>query len=77
MAKKHWIKAATSNKGALHRKLGVPTGDKIPDKKLAQAAHSDNPKERAEASLARTLEKFHHKPKSAGRYAEKTIRRGH
>ena len=55
----NWIAGATKNKGALHRKLGVPEGEKIPAKKLAQAAHSSNPTERKEANLAKTLKKFH------------------
>jgi hypothetical protein len=52
---KNWIAGATKNKGALHRKLGVPEGEKIPAKKLAKAAHSNNPTERKEANLAKTL----------------------
>jgi hypothetical protein len=42
MAKKRdwkWMaKAFSKNKGALHRQLGVPQGQKIPAKKLAKAA---------------------------------------
>ena len=38
-----WIAKATQNKGALHRKLGVPEGEKIPAKKMAKAAKSSNP----------------------------------
>lgn len=59
MAKK-WIKAATKNKGALHRALDVPEGEKIPEKKLAKAANSDNPRIRKEASLAKTLKGLNH-----------------
>lgn len=55
---KNWIAGATKNKGALHRKLGVPAGQKIPAKKLASAAKSKNPKERKEAALAKTLKGF-------------------
>lgn len=54
MAEK-WIAKATKNKGALHRKLGVPEGKKIPAKKLAKAEHSKSPKLRKEANLAKTL----------------------
>ena len=58
--KKHWISGAVSeNKGALHRKLGVPEGDKIPEEKLHEAMRSKDKKERAEARLAMTLKKFH------------------
>ena len=52
---KNWIAGATKNKGGLHRKLGVPEGKKIPASKLASAANSDDPTERKEANLAKTL----------------------
>jgi hypothetical protein len=55
----NWIAGATENKGALHKKLGVPAGQKIPAKKMAKAAHSSNPTERKEASLAKTLKGMH------------------
>ena len=55
-----WIQEATKNKGALHRKLHVPKGEKIPAKKLEKAAHSKNPTLRKEAILARTLKRLHH-----------------
>jgi hypothetical protein len=55
---KNWIAGATKNKGALHRKLGVPEGTKIPASKMAQAAKSSDPTERKEASLAKTLSGF-------------------
>ena len=57
----NWIAGATKNKGALHRELGVPDGKKIPAKKLAAAAHSDNPTERKRAQLAKTLGKLRKK----------------
>jgi hypothetical protein len=59
----NWIAGATSNKGALHAKLGVPAGEKIPAKKLAGAEKSSNPTERKEANLARTLKSFNHSKK--------------
>jgi hypothetical protein len=59
----NWIAGATSNKGALHKKLGVPEGEKIPAKKLAGAEKSSNPAERKEANLARTLKSFNHSKK--------------
>lgn len=37
-ASKNWIAGAIKHKGALHRELGVPQGQKIPAKKLAAAA---------------------------------------
>lgn len=56
----NWIAGATKNKGALHRNLGVPQGEKIPAKKLQAAAKSDNPTIAKEAALAKTLKGFHH-----------------
>ena len=53
-------KALKKNPGALHRKLGVPAGKKIPASKLAQALRSKNPTERKEAVLARTASHFKH-----------------
>lgn len=50
-----WIAGATKNKGALHKALGVPAGDKIPAKKLTKAEHSKNPTMRKRADLAKTL----------------------
>lgn len=69
MAKK-WIKKATENKGALHRNLGVKEGDKIPEKKLESAKHSENPKIRKEAALAETLKHIHKKPSGKGMRAK-------
>ena len=56
---KNWIAGAVKHKGALHKELGVPLGEKIPDKKLAKAAHSSNPTEAKRARLAETLKGFH------------------
>jgi hypothetical protein len=52
-----WIQKAIpeSHKGKLHRNLGVPQGEKIPEKKLVKAEHSKNPTIRREANLAETL----------------------
>ena len=57
---KNWIAGATKNKGALHRALGVPQGQKIPEKKLAAAAKKGG-KIGKEARLAETLKKMHKK----------------
>jgi len=54
MATKNWIAGATKNKGALHKALGVPEGEKIPAKKLAKAA-GEKGKIGKEARLAETL----------------------
>jgi hypothetical protein len=40
--------------------LHVPEGEKIPAKKMASAAHSDNPRMKRMANLARTLKGLHH-----------------
>lgn len=56
--KKKWIAGATKNKGALHKKLGVPEGKKIPEAKLDKAAKSKNPTLKKEAVLAKTLKKM-------------------
>lgn len=60
MAKK-WIAKAIKHPGALHRKLGVPEGQKIPAKKMVTAAKSKDPTTRREAALAKTLKGFHKK----------------
>jgi hypothetical protein len=59
-AKKNWIKGAIKNKGSLHRSLGVPQGQKIPEAKIKKAEHSKNPTLRKRAHLAETLKGFHH-----------------
>jgi hypothetical protein len=57
-----WIANATKNKGALHRRLGVPQGKKIPAKKLAAAARKAKPgsKLAKELNLAKTLKGLRH-----------------
>lgn len=57
---KNWIQKAIkpSNKGALHKQLGVPQGKKIPAKKLAEAAKKGGTLGRR-AQLAKTLKKLH------------------
>jgi len=57
--KDKWIAGAVKHPGALHRELGIAEGEKIPEKKLAKAAHSDNPKLAKRARLAETLKSFH------------------
>lgn len=54
-----WIAGAIKNPGALHKKLGVPQGEKIPSKKLA-AAEKKGGVIGKEARLAETLKGFHH-----------------
>lgn len=54
MAEK-WIKGAIKHKGALHKSLGVPEGQKIPEKKIIKAEHSSNKTLARRAHLAETL----------------------
>jgi hypothetical protein len=63
MAEKFIQKALSKpgSKGKLHRKLGVPEGEKIPAKKLAKAAKSSSPTLRKEAQFAKTLSKINRK----------------
>ena len=59
MAKKsNWIAGAVKYPGALHKQLGVPEGQKIPQKKLAAAAEKGG-KLGKRARLAQTLKKLH------------------
>lgn len=48
-------------KGGLHRALGVPEGQPIPQDKLESAKNSENPHVRHMANFAATMEGFHHK----------------
>lgn len=63
MADKKWIQKALkpSSRGKLHRELGVKEGEKIPAKKLSDAAKSNSPKIRKQAALAKTMGKLRHK----------------
>lgn len=49
---KRSIKIKPSHRGLLHKKLGVPQGEKIPAAKLAAAKHSSSASERKEATFA-------------------------
>lgn len=56
-----WIAGAVGkHPGKLHRELHVPEGQKIPEKKMAKAAKSDNPTIRREVALAKTLKGMNH-----------------
>ena len=55
MAAEQWMqKAFSKNPGKLHRRLGVPEGEKIPASKLSEASDSKDPSLRKEVALART-----------------------
>jgi len=62
MAKDHWMQGVAEHmhKGALHRALGVPAGDKIPQSKLAEGARSRSPKIRKEVGLAKAFASGRH-----------------
>jgi len=46
-------------KGGLHRALGIPEGEKIPEAKVEAATHSKNEHVRHMANFAQTLKGFH------------------
>lgn len=54
-SRKNFIKDMHMEKGALHKKLGVPDNKKIPEKKIEKATHSKSSTLRKEAVLAETL----------------------
>lgn len=57
---KKWIQGAIKNKGALHKQLGIPAGEKIPAKVLDKAAKKGG-KLGKRARLAKTLKKISRK----------------
>jgi len=68
----HWIKGAVEHKGALHKELHVPEGDKIPEKRLEKAEHSSNKMVAKRAHLAETLRDMRHHDCDGGRVARKS-----
>jgi len=58
MGQKHWIAGAIKHPGALHKQLGVPEGQKIPEAKLSKAASAGG-KLGQRARLAQTLKGMH------------------
>jgi hypothetical protein len=69
---KKWIAGAIKHPGALHRDLGVPQGQKIPESKLSAAA-SKGGKVGQRARLAETLGGLGHDGAPAGGKVEKTM----
>lgn len=65
----YWIQKMHMKKGALHKELHVPAGEKIPKKKLEKAAHKGG-KLGKRARLAETLEGLHHGKKHKEKEAE-------
>jgi hypothetical protein len=53
-----WIQGAIKHPGALRKALHAKEGEPIPAKKLAKAAHSDNPTMAKRARLAQTLKRM-------------------
>jgi len=49
------VKIKPSHKGLLHKKLGVPEGEKIPPEKVAAAKNSSSPALRKEATFAQNF----------------------
>ncbi len=49
------INIKPSHRGLLHRKLGVPQGQRIPGAKITAALHSSSPALRKEANFARNF----------------------
>jgi hypothetical protein len=47
------------NHGALHRHLGIPEGETIPEDKLESAANSDNPHVAKMANMAKAMRGWH------------------
>lgn len=60
-SKKNFIQNMHMKKGALHRALRVPKGEKIPEYKLEEAEHSKSPLLRKRAYLAATLKRLRRK----------------
>lgn len=59
MLSDNWIADAIDhvNKGALHKALHVPEGQKIPEKKLEKASHSKDPHMRKMVNFAKNIKK--------------------
>jgi len=57
-AKKNWVSDMHMKKGALHKQMGIPSGQKIPEAKLEKAEHSSNKLLAKRANLAKTLKGF-------------------
>lgn len=58
--KKPKIRIKPDHKGLLHKKLGVPQGERIPAGKLEQALRSASPALRKEANFAKNAKKWNH-----------------
>jgi hypothetical protein len=54
------IQINPAHKGRLHKDLGVPDNEPIPDDKLEEALNSPDPKIRRRAVFARNAKRFDH-----------------
>lgn len=55
----NWINGAVKNPGSLRSAMHIKEGETIPQGRLHQAAHSNNPTMAKRANLALTLKKLH------------------
>lgn len=62
---KSGIHIKPSHEGRLHKKLGVPEGEKISESRLESAKHSSNPATRKQATFAMNAKHWHHGGKHA------------
>lgn len=62
MADKNFIQKAIKKPGQLHKDLGVPQGQKIPESKINEAAKGSG-KVAQRARFAKTLRKIRYEPK--------------
>src|ERR1700756_427818 len=58
--KKNWIQDAVKKPGQLHKDLGVPEGEDIPEGKLEDAEHSKSKKVRERAQFAENMKGLKH-----------------
>ena len=58
--KQNPIHIKPENKGKLHEELGVPEGEKIPEKKLEKAKKHAAPAEKKQIVFAENAKKFKH-----------------
>lgn len=68
------IEIDPAHKGMLHKHLGIPEGEPIPEDKLEDALHSDDAHVRKMAQFAKNAKKWHHE--SEEHYADDMIVEG-
>lgn len=70
MAKDYWIQNAVKKPGALHKELGVPKGEKIPESKL-KAAEKKGGKLGQRARFAENVKGLRHGGKKRSKKSSK------